>query len=79
MTQAQKQKNQACELKSSHPPCHRSPAEPSSGLSGRQLPGPRGTLWKRGFPHSRLHLERLLQLQAGVGGGEQKERSEQKD
>lgn len=55
-----------CRLaKSSHLPGHRNPARPSSGLSGRQLPGPRGTLLKKGSPRSHLPREQPLQLQAG--------------
>lgn len=50
---------------SSHLLCHKSPAKPSWGPSGRLLPGLRGTLLKRGFPRSRLPLELLLRLQGG--------------
>ncbi len=49
----------------SHLPCHRNPAKPSLGLSSRQLPGPRGTLLKKGFPRCRLPQEEPPQLQDG--------------
>lgn len=55
-------------FRSIHLPCHRSPAKPSWGPSGRQPPGPRGTLLKRGFPRSRPPLERLLRLPTGICG-----------
>lgn len=68
-----------CRLtKWTHLPCRRSPVTPSLGLSGRQLPGLRGTLLKRDFPRSRLPPELLLQLQAGIYGDrwDKRERTE---
>lgn len=70
-----------CGLKqSSHLPGHRSPAKPSLGLSGRQLPGPLGTLLKKGFPHFRLPLEQPPQLEGDLWRQmKRKQRREQKD